>query len=293
MQGKREVIGPRSRSPTSSTNHKAEAKNGFALVIVLWWLTLLVFLSTQIIAASRTEVMIASNIRGSTIAEAEADGAVNEAIFQILSGRWGADGARHLIRGAQAVAEVRIDDEGEKVDPNVTPVVLTAALLRACGAAPRTAERLALAISEWRSLDILRSTSRETASQYRAAGLAYTPPHKRFVSKDELGLVLGMTPELLSCLSPHISIYSLSVPSLQTAVDDQMVRQALIEAYPDDAVHPVAAPVREVTVIRISAAAQAAKGGKFQRVAVVRIASMSADEDFAYKILSWEDASDR
>lgn len=72
-----------------------------------------------------------------------------------------------------------------------------------------------------------------------------------------------------------------------------MVRQALIEAYPDDAVHPVAAPVREVTVIRISAAAQAAKGGKFQRVAVVRIASMSADEDFAYKILSWEDASDR
>ena len=102
-----------------------------------------------------------------------------------------------------------------------------------------------------------------------------------------------MTPELLSCLSPHISIYSLSVPSLQTAVDDQMVRQALIEAYPDDAVHPVAAPVREVTVIRISAAAQAAKGGKFQRVAVVRIASMSADEDFAYKILSWEDASDR
>ena len=48
-----------------------------------------------------------------------------------------------------------------------------------------------------------------------------------------------------------------------------MVRQALIEAYPDDAVHPVAAPVREVTVIRISAAAQAAKGGKFQRVAVV------------------------
>ena len=123
MQGKREVIGPRSRSPTSSTNHKAEAKNGFALVIVLWWLTLLVFLSTQIIAASRTEVMIASNIRGSTIAEAEADGAVNEAIFQILSGRWGADGARHLIRGAQAVAEVRIDDEGEKVDPNVTPVV--------------------------------------------------------------------------------------------------------------------------------------------------------------------------
>ena len=122
LQGKQEVIGPRSRSATSSTNHKAQTNNGFALVIVLWWLTLLVFLSTQNIAGSRTEVMIASNIRGSTTAEAEADGAVNEAIFQILSRRWGVDGVTHLIRGAQAVAEVRIDDEGEKIDPNVTPV---------------------------------------------------------------------------------------------------------------------------------------------------------------------------
>jgi general secretion pathway protein K len=279
------IVGPLSLSPAS--DRKAQVDNGFALMIVLWWLVLLALLLTQITAAARTEVMIAANIRGSTVAEAAADGAVNEAIFQVLSRRWQVDGSPHLIRGVQAVAEVRIDDEGQKIDPNVTPVILMAALLRGCGATPTTAERIALAISEWRSLDVLRTATSESASQYPVAGLGYLPPHKRFVSKDELGLVRGMTPELLGCLSPHISIYSLSVPSL-AIVDDQVIRQAIIEAYPDDAAHAVAAPVREVAVIRVSAAARATAGGKFLRVAVVRIASLSTSEDFAYRILSWE-----
>jgi general secretion pathway protein K len=269
----------------------ARADTGFALVIVLWWLVLLVFLTSQITLSSHTEGLVAANVRRSTIAEAEADGAVNEAIFQMLTNRWQADGTAHLVRGPQAVAEVRIDDEGEKIDPNVVPLVLMQALLRACGATPKTAEQVSAAIVEWRSLDVLQPTVDERARQYRLAGLSYIPPNKRFVSEDELGLVLGMTPDLLTCLTPHMSVYSLSVPSLQST-DDRVVQRALTEAYPDNAVYPGAALVHEGAVIRITAAARDASGSKFRRVAVVRIASATTDSDFVYKLLSWEGMSD-
>ena len=84
------------------------------LLIVLWWLALLMFLATQITAATHTSVLIAANFHGSAVAEAHADGAVNEAIFQVLVGNWKADGAPHVVPDAQVVTEVRIDDEGGK-----------------------------------------------------------------------------------------------------------------------------------------------------------------------------------
>jgi general secretion pathway protein K len=259
---------------------------GFALVVVLWWLALLTLLLTQIASSSHTEELVATNIRSAAIAEAAADGAVNQAIFQVLTHHWAPNGASHLVRGQLAVAEVRVEDEASKLDPNVTPVTVMRALLRVCGAAPPQAERLATAISQWRSLDILHRADVDLTVQYREAGLGYIPPNKRFVSEDELGLVVGMTPALLACLAPHISVYSVSVPSLQTT-NDPVIRQALLEAYPEDAVRPAAASVYEITVIRISAVAQTTSGGKFRRTAMVRLVS-APEEHFAYKILSWE-----
>jgi general secretion pathway protein K len=268
------------------THHESRSDKGLVLLMVLWWLAVLMFLATQITAATRSAILISSNIRGSAVAEAQADGAVNEAIFQVLAQHWKADGVVHIVRGPQASAEVRIDDEGGKVDPNVAPAILMQALLHECGATSKIAADLAAAISEWRSVDMLRSDGAATAQRYRAAGRNYVPPNARFVSVDELGLVLGMTSRLLACLQPHVSIYSLSVPSLQTP--DPLVRQALTEAYPFDAAQPIAADVHEVAVIRVTATAQVIKGGRFRRVAVVRVAPVEPEDDFTYRILSWE-----
>jgi general secretion pathway protein K len=245
------------------------------------------FLAAQIIAATHSTLLIAANIRGSAVAEAQADGAVNEAIFRVLAQQWKADGATHVLQGTQAVSEVRIDDEGGRIDPNVAPVVLLQALLGECGVPPKTAAEVAEAIVEWRSLDLLQSTSAMKGSRYRLAGRNYLPPNTRFMSVDELGLVLGMTPELLACLEPHISVYSLSVPSLQTATDP-VLRRALTEAYPYETPQTVAAEVHEVAVIRIIATARQTDGSRFQRTAVVRVVPAEPDERFVYKILLWE-----
>jgi hypothetical protein len=95
-----------------------------------------------------------------------------------------------------------------------------------------------------------------------------------------------MTPALLACLEPHVTVYSLSVPSWQT--QDLVVRRALTEAYPDDPARSPAAPVRSATVIRVTAITQEVGGSRFRRVAVVRVAPAEPDEHFIYRILSWE-----
>jgi general secretion pathway protein K len=266
---------------------ETKADKGFVLLIVLWWLALLMFLATQISTATHTSVLIAANIRGSAVAEAHADGAVNEAIFQVLARHWKADGVAHVAPGTQVVTEVQVDDEAGKIDPNVAPAALMQALLRECGAPPKTAADLADAIAEWRSVDLLQSTGALRGARYRLAGRSYLPPNSRFSSIDELGLVLGMTSAVLGCLEPHISVYSLSVPSLQTTTDP-MVRQALTAAYPYDTPQTVAATVYEPAVIRVTAVARQTDGSRFRRVAVVRVVPAEPDEHFVYKILSWE-----
>jgi general secretion pathway protein K len=257
------------------------------LLLVLCWLAILMFIATQLIAATRVAVAVSINIRGSAVAEALADGAVNEAIFQVLARHWKADGAVHFVKGSQAIAEVRIDDEGGKIDPNVAPPALVQALLHECGAAPKPAGELAAAILEWRSLDMLRLAGTDSAPRYRAVGAGYLPPHARFASVDELALVLGMTPALFGCLEPHLSIYSLSVPALETTADP-VVRRALLVAYPFEAPQTVAVPAHEVAVIRVTALSRQTGGSRFRRVAVVRIAPAEPSEDFIYKVLAWE-----
>jgi general secretion pathway protein K len=276
-------------SPLLSVPARSEARadKGLVLLIVLWWLALLMFLAAQITTATHSSVLIAANIRSSAEAEAQADGAVNEAVFRVLAQEWKADGAIHVLRGARVMTEVRIDDEGGRIDPNVAPVVLMQALLGQCGVPPKTAAELAEAIAEWRSLDLLQTTGAMKGSRYRLSGRSYLPPNTRFVSVDELGLVLGMTPRLLACLEPHVSVYSLSVPSLQTATDPA-VRRALTDAYPYDTAQTVAAVVHQVAVIRVTAVARQAGGSAFRRTAVVRVVPAEPDEHFVYKILMWD-----
>src|SRR5262245_1680385 len=117
----------------STTRHQ----RGFALLIVLWTLVLLTLLGAQIVARGRGEARLAGNLRSAAIAEAAANGAVEEAIFHLLDGssrRWLADGTAHLIRFPAAVVEVRIADEAGKINPNLASKALLQALLLRVGA---------------------------------------------------------------------------------------------------------------------------------------------------------------
>jgi general secretion pathway protein K len=260
----------------------ARRQRGFALLIVLWTLVLLAMLGTQIAARGHGEAQLAGNLRSAAAAEAAADGAIEEAIFHLLDGssrRWLADGAVHLIRFPRATVEVRIEDEAGKVNPNFASPALLRALLGRLGAEAGTAASVAAAIADWRSEGANPSLLGAKAAQYAAAGRDYGPPGAPFQSVDELGEVLGMTPELLARLRPHLSLFS------QTDPVASMADPVLAMAIRDAGVATRAAARGRLQVAAITALAQGPDGARFARRAVIRIGGDVRDRP--WKVLAW------
>jgi general secretion pathway protein K len=182
---------------------------GFALLLVLWSLVLVTLLITSLTASARSDARIAVNLRAQAEAEAEADGAISEALFHVLDqgqAHWNADGTPHVIAWRGGRITLRIEDESGKVNPNNASQQLLQALLHNLGVDDRAARAVAAAIVDWRSPDAESVLGGSKLAQYRAAGLSYAPPNAPFETLDELGAVLGMTPDILARLTPMLSL---------------------------------------------------------------------------------------
>ena len=257
-------------------------ESGFALLIVLFALVLLALLVGAVVAAGRGEAQLASNLRAGAIAEAAADGAVQQAIFHLLDasrGHWAADGAVHRLQLGGAAVDVRIESEAGKVNPNTAPPSLLQALLQAVGVDSSRATAIAAAIIDWRSGESPGSGAQATAA-YRAAGRDYGPPGEPLQSLDELGRVLGMTPAVLERLRPHLSLDLDQTPDPATA--DPVVAQALAAASGQSPQSEVNA---DASVVRITASASGPGHARFVRRAVVRLDPAQPDQPF--RVMDW------
>ncbi|HET6195891.1 MAG TPA: type II secretion system protein GspK, partial [Acetobacteraceae bacterium] len=126
---------------------------GFALLIVLWTLALLALLGAQVLGTARQDARRARNLLDAAQVEAAADGAIERAIYRLLdrtSRHWSPDGTTRTLRTGQVSIAVRIDDEADKINPNLASVPLLQALLLQVGADQATAATVAASIIEWR-----------------------------------------------------------------------------------------------------------------------------------------------
>lgn len=186
-------------------------KNGFALVIVLWSLVFLGLIAAHILAAGRTEINLARNIADAAKVEALADAGFAKGVFQLLESpkdRWDPDGSAHDVDLPGGRVTITIDDEAALINPNVAPQGLMAALLQLTGADAATAKRLAAAIAEYVHKEDKKQPPGTAAEEYRKAGLPYGPANAPLDSVDQIGLVLGMTPDLVTAMKPYLTIYS-------------------------------------------------------------------------------------
>ena len=189
----------------------ATPRGGFALLVVLWTVALLALLGTHITATARQAASLSLLLHGAARAGALADGLVDEAIFRLLDPSprgWTADGVPRQVRLGGGVAEVVVLDHAGRVNPSLASAELLAALLRGDGMEKGQAARLAAAIVDWRSVGDIPSPGGAKRPQYQAAGLPYGPPDEAFRSPGELGLVLGMTPDVLARLARHLSLWT-------------------------------------------------------------------------------------
>jgi general secretion pathway protein K len=259
---------------------------GFALLIVLWTLALLAFLVTQMAASARTEARIAFNLRNNMVQEANADGAIYAAAFYLLDRsdhHWNVDGSVHKLAVPDGTIAVRVTDEANKINLNTASPDLLRALLLGVGADPTTATELAGAIVDWRSADGPTQSVMKPA-QYRAAGRDYAPPETPFRRLNELALVLGMTPDLLRKITPHLTIYSTYGPG--RASTDPVARGAIMLLRTQGGILPFESDTSGERVLQVVATASGIEGAPFTRRAILRLDPAAKDRPYA--ILTWD-----
>ena len=210
------------------------AERGWALVSVLWALTMLALM------AAATEALTATSWRAEqhAIVDSRADTALDAAVVRAVLGisdrraeaRWRVDGAHRRFVFDGLVLDVAVQDEAGRIDLNASGTALLVALFTANGLAPDAASRLVGRIVDWRTPPGPATLNGGSDDDYRAARLSYLPRHGLFQCVDEVKLVLGMTPQLFARIRPALTVYS------KRASFDASVAPAasLLALYPND-----------------------------------------------------------
>lgn len=166
-------------------------RRGFGLVIAIWALALLGFLAAAFGTTARTETTLARNALDQARARALADGAVHLAVQALADprsrGRIRIDGAPIMVQVDGEAVEVRITDEGGKVDLNEGSAALIAGLLRSAGAPEQRAASIAAEILRRRDLPDRRESA-------------------LFRTVSELASFPGMTPRLFEAVAPFVTV---------------------------------------------------------------------------------------
>jgi general secretion pathway protein K len=251
------------------------SERGFALLVVLWWTVLLALLGTELGSVGRLEAERASNLRDAAMAQAAAEGVLEDAVFHLLDGSpkgWIADGTPHAVSVPGGLAHVEVRSEAAKIGLNVASAKTLVALMGRLGTPPARAAALADAILDWRTATPERRPLGAAAPEYQAAGLPYAPPDSDFETIGELALVRGMTPDLVARLAPHLSVFQTGDPD--PALADDVVRLASLDAgqvvtgdIDRIGLASAAAPVLTITV-----SVDMAAGGRAVSHTVVRLA---------------------
>jgi general secretion pathway protein K len=197
-------------------------EGGFALVLVLVGVALLGLMVESVLLLSRGAVQAESSevLRAQMGCEAQAGIAVG--IAGLLDAHrpaaWRLDGAPYTVVFEGVPVAVRVAAEAGKVDLNGGSLALIAGLFAAAGLDETAAQTMAARVLDWREAGPVKRLNGAKAADYRAAGLDYGPRGGKFQSVSELGLVLGMTPDLYARVAPAVTVYSVfPTPELQSA----------------------------------------------------------------------------
>ncbi len=185
---------------------------GYALVSVLWLVTLLSVMATGLAYANRHHLLGVSGIVGGTQARYLADGATQLVIANLLSdsesSRLLADGETIALSLPGGTVEVTVQDEYGKVDINRASTDLLRRLLYSFDLEPDVADPLADAIADYRDEDDLKHLNGAEDEDYIAAELGWESRDAPFTETNQLRNVLGMTEEIFLALRPNVTVYS-------------------------------------------------------------------------------------
>lgn len=215
--------------------HAPQNEQGFALLLVLWTLVTLSLIGTALLVGSKatTQQDTAETLLVTT--QADADAAIQTALYHLVargSTHWAADGAFHSITEPDLTADVRIQVETGKINPNIAPPTLLAAVFQTAGLQTPAAQTLARMVVLWRTPPSLTQQRNRQATNSLSATLSTCGPAGHPLrTLDDMAEIPGMTSALLHLLSSHLSFTQRDLPSPRTqdpflrAVFDRMQTQ--------------------------------------------------------------------
>jgi general secretion pathway protein K len=205
----------------------AKSSKGFALVLVLWVLSLLTLMAGSFALGMRREISITEGIKNNAQAVAIAESGIAIAELMLLGTdadnvntaqktSWHTDGSIYQINYGNTRVRIRLLAETGKIDINQAPQDLLRAILSHAPMPesdngkdnPNRVAMQAAAIADWRDGDDTTSPHGAEKAEYLAAGLKYHPHNKPFQSIEELQMVLGMDVATVKWLEPLITVYS-------------------------------------------------------------------------------------
>lgn len=185
---------------------------GFALIVVLWVVTLLTIMASSFALTIQRETTITGALKEKAEAAALAEAGINYAILMLLNNdseqQWQANSSLYEIEFAGRRIRMLIADESGKININHASKEQLQQLFTSLGVDESVADSLSDAVLDWRDENDLHRLNGAEQSQYEAAGLNYSPRNGEFKSIDELQMLLGMTTDLYRQLEGLISVYT-------------------------------------------------------------------------------------
>jgi len=274
---------------------------GFALVLVLWVLSLLTIMAGSFALSMRREAGIVTGSSDNARAVAIAESGLAIAELMVMNPdpqqRWRTDGSIYQIDYADSKVRIRLLSEAGKIDLNSADEALLQQLMMRAPVDEELQSKLLNAILDWRDGDDLVRINGAEKEEYKEAALSYQPRNKPFQSVDELQMVLGMNEQIFKWLESLVTVHSeqTNVDMAQAAkevlyvlpgMDVELIDQ-YIEARRENAINglpPPAAPV--VSNSGVAPAGQAGvntpaaviSGGAEQKGAITVVAEALLEE---------------
>ena len=217
-------------------------QRGFALVLVLWVLTLLALMAGSFAKTMRRDSSVSLALKNNAQISALSESVLSWTAAKILASTpeqpWLVDGTIYqILRQDGSQIRIKAVSEAGKIDINVAPQPLLKAVISTVTTDLWAEQKLLNSILDWRDADDDPRPHGAEQKQYQEAGLNYQPSNAAFQSLDELRLVLGMEPDIFAKISPYLTVYSGQANvNLQNASPE--VQQIVSSALPGSASLP-------------------------------------------------------
>ncbi len=205
---------------------------GFALVLVLWVLSLLTIMAGSFALSMRREAAIVTGSSNNAQAMAVAESGLAIAQLMLMYPdqlqRWRTDSSIYQLDYADSKARIQLLSETGKIDLNSADQTQLQALMAYAPVADVEQQtKLVNAIIDWRDEDDLVHMEGAEKKEYQEAGLSYRPRNKPFQSIEELQMVLGMNERIFNWLENLITVHS-----GQAKVDMTQAGQEVLQVLP-------------------------------------------------------------